>query len=167
MCKVTSQVLRELKAKNWPVKVFRKPQSMISEGHEKFSVNREHSGVCRVPRLRYLCRIKVEGDNKRTKSEVEIRNGNGKIDISECKTSTAGAACVAVCPYSCIYAYMYIQLYVLSVKGWVYRQPGIKERHLPSGVCRFRGRVWGGRLHKKYSPLSRSSSDGTSVLSCV
>ena len=55
------------------------------------------------------------------KSEVEIRNGNGKIDISECKISTAGAACVAVCPYSCIYIYMYIQLYILSVKGWVYR----------------------------------------------
>ncbi len=56
-------------------------------------------------------------DRKRTKSEVETRNGNGKIDKSECKTSTAGAACVAVCPHSCIYAYMYIQLYVLSVKG--------------------------------------------------
>ena len=61
MCKVRSQVLREPKAKNWPVKVFRKPQSMISEGHEKFSANREHSGVCRVPGLRYLCRIKVDG----------------------------------------------------------------------------------------------------------
>ena len=90
---------------------------MISEGHEKFSANRACSGVCRVPGLRYLCRIKVEDDYKRTKSEVEIRNGNGKIDKSECKTSTAGAACVAVCPYSYIYAYMYIQLYVLSVKG--------------------------------------------------
>ena len=56
-------------------------------------------------------------DNKRMKSEVEIRNGNEKIDISECKTSTAGAACVAVYPYSCIYTYMHIQLYVLSVKG--------------------------------------------------
>ena len=121
MCKVRSQVLREPKAKNWPVKVFRKPQSVISEGHEKFSANRKYSGVCRVPCLRYLCKIKVEDDNKRMKSEVEIRNGNGKIDISECKRSTAGAACVAVCPYSCIYAYMYIQLYVLSVKGWVYR----------------------------------------------
>ena len=121
MCKVSSQVLRGPKAKNWPVKVFRKPQSLISEGHEKFSANRTCSGVCRVPCLRYLCRIKVENDNKRMKSEVEIRNGNGKIDISECKTSTAGAACVAVCPYSCIYAYMYIQLHVLSVKGWVYR----------------------------------------------
>ena len=121
MCKVKSQALREPKAKNWPVKVFRKPQSLISEGHEKFSANRKYSGVCRVPCLRYLCKIKVEDDNKRMKSEVEIRNGNGKIDISECKRSTAGAACVAVCPYSCIYAYMYIQLYVLSVKGWVYR----------------------------------------------
>ena len=83
MCKVKSQVLRELKAKNWPVKVFRKPQSLISEGHEKFSANREHSGVCRVPCLRYLCRIKVEDDYKRTKSEVETRNGNEKIDIRE------------------------------------------------------------------------------------
>ena len=61
MCKVKSQALRGHKAKNWPVKVFRKPQSMISEGHEKFSANRKHSGVCRVPCLRYLCRIKVDG----------------------------------------------------------------------------------------------------------
>ena len=61
MCKVKSQALREPKANNWPVKVFRKPQSLISEGHEKFSANREHSGVCRVPGLRYLCRIKVDG----------------------------------------------------------------------------------------------------------
>ena len=60
-------------------------------------------------------------DYKRMKSEVEIRNGNGKIDKSECKINTEGAACVAVCPYSCIYTYMYIQLHVLSVKGWVYR----------------------------------------------
>ena len=99
MCKVKSQVLRELKAKNWPVKVFRKPQSLISESHEKFSANREHSGVCRVPCLRYLCRIKVEDDNKRTKSEVETRNGNGRIDKSKCKKNTAGIACIAVCPY--------------------------------------------------------------------
>ena len=167
MCKVTSQALRGHKANNWPVKVFRKPQSMISEGHEKFSANRTCSGVCRVPCLQYLCKIKVEDDYKRMKSEVEIRNGNGKIDKSECKTSTVGAACVAACPYSCIYAYMYIQLYILSVKGWVYRQLGINERHLPSGVCLFRCRVWGGRLHKKSIPLSRSSSDGKSVLSCV
>ena len=50
-------------------------------------------------------------DNKRTKSEVETRNGNEKIDISECKTSSAGAACVAVYPYRCIYSYVYIHLY--------------------------------------------------------
>ena len=58
---------------------------MISEGHEKFSANREHSGVCRCSCLRYLCRIKVEDDYKRTKSEVETRNGNGRIDKSKCK----------------------------------------------------------------------------------
>ena len=117
MCKVKSQVLRELKAKNWPVKVFRKPQSLISEGHEKFSANREHSGVCRVPCLRYLCRIKVEDDYKRTKSEVEIRNGNGKIDISECKISTAGKSdrYIALHAYICIVVYTSICIYGKSI----------------------------------------------------
>ena len=116
MCKVTSQVLRELKAKNWPVKVFRKPQSLISEGHEKFSANRKYSGVCRVPCLRYLCKIKVEDDNKRMKSEVEIRNGNRKIDISECKRSTAGVACIAVYTYICIDVYTCCAILVLKYK---------------------------------------------------
>ena len=119
MCKVSSQVLREPKAKNWPVKVFRKPQSMISEGHEKFSANRACSGVCRVPGLRYLCRIKVEDDYKRTKSEVEIRNGNGKIDKIKCKISTAGKSedvssiRIAILLYSCQYIYTAIHIYVL------------------------------------------------------
>ena len=119
MCKVSSQVLRGPKAKNWPVKVFRKPQSLISEGHEKFSANREHSGVCRVPCLRYLCRIKVEDDNKRMKSEVEIRNGNGKIDKIKCKISTAGKSedvssiRIAILLYSCQYIYTAIHIYVL------------------------------------------------------
>ena len=83
MCKVRSWALRGHKANNWPVKVFRKPQSVISEGHKKFSANRTYSSVFRVPCLRYLCKIKVEDDNKRMKSEVEIRNGNGKIDIHQ------------------------------------------------------------------------------------
>ena len=120
MCKVTSQALREPKAKNWPVKVFRKPQSMISEGHEKFSANREHSGVCRVPGLRYLCRIKVEDDYKRMKSEVETRNGNEKIDKSECKINTEGKSdryivfhayiCIIVYTPICIYGNKYIRM---------------------------------------------------------
>ena len=116
MCKVSSQVLREPKAKNWPVKVFRKPQSLISEGHEKFSANRTCSGVCRVPCLRYLCRIKVEDDNKRMKSEVEIRNGNGKIDKIKCKISTAGKSedvssiRIAILLYSCQYIYTYCRM---------------------------------------------------------
>ena len=38
-------------------------------------------------------------DRKRTKSEVETRNGNGRIDKSKCKKNTAGVACIAVCPY--------------------------------------------------------------------
>ena len=119
MCKVSSQVLRGPKAKNWPVKVFRKPQSLISEGHEKFSDNRTCSGVFRVPCLRYLCRIKVEDDNKRMKSEVEIRNGNGKIGISECKISTAGKSedvssiRIAILLYNCQYIYTAIHIYVL------------------------------------------------------
>ena len=86
---------------------------MISEGHEKFSANKEHSGVCRVPCLRYLCKIKVEDDYKRMKSEVEIRNGNGKIDISECKTSTAGKSgiCIVLHAYICIVVYTPICIY--------------------------------------------------------
>ena len=43
-------------------KVFRKPQSLIPEGHEKFSANRLSAGTCRVPCLRYLCTIKVDDD---------------------------------------------------------------------------------------------------------
>ena len=92
---------------------------MISEGHEKFSANREHSGVCRVPCLRYLCRIKVEDDYKRTKSEVEIRNGNGKIDKIKCKISTAGKSedvssiRIAILLYNCQYIYTAIHIYVL------------------------------------------------------
>ena len=116
MCKVTSQALREHKANNWPVKVFRKPQSMISEGHEKFSANRTCSGVCRVPGLRYLCRIKVEDDYKQTKSEVETRNGNGRIDKSKCKKNTAGVACIAVCPYIRIDVYICFAILVLKYK---------------------------------------------------
>ena len=109
MCKVSSQVLREPKAKNWPVKVFRKPQSLISEGHEKFSANRTCSGVCRVPCLRYLCRIKVEDDYKRMKSEVEIRNGNGRIDKSKCKKHRRCSVYsrMLVYPYRCIYVLRY------------------------------------------------------------
>ena len=86
---------------------------MISEGHEKFSANKEYSGVCRVPCLRYLCKIKVEDDYKRMKSEVEIRNGNGKIDISECKTSTAGKSgrYIALHAYICIVVYTSICIY--------------------------------------------------------
>lgn len=65
-------------------KVFRKPQSVISEGHEKFSANRLQSGLYRVSCPRYLCIIKVEDDYKGgMKSEVEMRNRNGKIDRSE------------------------------------------------------------------------------------
>ena len=116
MCKVTSQALRGHKANNWPVKVFRKPQSMISEGHEKFSANRTCSGVCRIPCLRYLCRIKVEDDYKQTKSEVETRNGNGRIDKSKCKKNTAGVACIAVCPYIRIDVYICFAILVLKYK---------------------------------------------------
>ena len=54
-------------------------------------------------------------DNKRMKSEVEIRNGNGKIDISECK-NTAGVACIAVCPYIRIDVYTCCAILVLKYK---------------------------------------------------
>ena len=92
---------------------------MISEGHEKFSANKEHSGVCRVPCLRYLCKIKVEDDNKRMKSEVEIRNGNGKIDKIKCKISTAGKSeyvssiRIDILLYSYQYIYTAIHIYIL------------------------------------------------------
>ena len=41
------------------------------------------------------------------KSEVEIRNGNGKIDKSECKISTAGKPdrYIALHAYICIVVY--------------------------------------------------------------
>ena len=81
---------------------------MISEGHEKFSANRTCSGVCRVPCLRYLCRIKVEDDYKRTKSEVEIRNGNGKIDKSKCKKHRRCSV------YSRMLVYTYIRIDVYT-----------------------------------------------------
>ena len=86
---------------------------MISEGHEKFSANREHSGVCRVPCLRYLCRIKVEDDYKRMKSEVETRNGNEKIDKSECKINTEGKSdrYIVFHAYICIIVYTPICIY--------------------------------------------------------
>ena len=90
---------------------------MISEDHEKFSANRACSGVCRVPGLRYLCKIKVEDDYKRMKSEVEIRNGNGKIDKSECKISTAGKSDrhIALHAYICIVVYTSIYIYTVKV----------------------------------------------------
>ena len=46
-------------------------------------------------------------DYKRMKSEVEIRNGNGKIDKSECKISTAGKPdrYIALHAYICIVVY--------------------------------------------------------------
>ena len=52
---------------------------------------------------------------KRTKSEVEIRNGNGKIDKSECKISTAGKSDrhIALHAYICIVVYT---SYVYTVK---------------------------------------------------
>ena len=59
-------------------------------------------------------------DRKRMKSEVEIRNGNGKIDISECKINTAGKSedaasiHIAILFYSCQYVYTAILIYVLS-----------------------------------------------------
>ena len=103
---------------------------MISEGHEKFSDNRTCSGVFRVPCLRYLCKIKVEDDYKRMKSEVEIRNGNEKIGISECKISTAGKSedvssiRIAILLYSCQYIYTTIRICVLPY-GRLKEQPFI------------------------------------------
>jgi len=59
-------------------------------------------------------------DYKRTKSEVEIRNGNGKIDKSECKINTAcksedaSSIHIAILFYSYQYVYTTILIYVLS-----------------------------------------------------
>ena len=55
-------------------------------------------------------------DNKRMKSEVEIRNGNGKIDKSECKISTAGKSenvslihiVILLYSYQCVYTAIHI-----------------------------------------------------------
>ena len=50
------------------------------------------------------------------KSEVEIRNGNGKIDKSECKTSTAGKSDRYIALHAYIYVLLYIRQYVYTVK---------------------------------------------------
>ena len=56
-------------------------------------------------------------DYKRTKSEVETRNGNEKIDISECKISTAGKSeemssiRIDILLYSYQYIYTTIHIY--------------------------------------------------------
>ena len=57
-------------------------------------------------------------DRKRTKSEVEIRNGNGKIDKIKCKISTAGKSedvssiRIAILLYNCQYIYTHGEQYV-------------------------------------------------------
>jgi len=67
-------------------------------------------------------------DYKRMKSEVEIRNGNGKIDKSECKISTAGKSedassiHIAILLYSYQYVYTAILIYVLP-HGWLNEWP--------------------------------------------
>ena len=69
-------------------------------------------------------------DYKRMKSEVEIRNGNGKIDKSECTINTAGKSedassmHIAILFYSCQYVYTAILIYVLS-HGQLKEQPFI------------------------------------------
>jgi len=60
-------------------KIYRKPQSAISEGHGNLSADRACPGAFRVPWLRYLCKIKVEVDFTWQRSEVGIRNENIKI----------------------------------------------------------------------------------------
>ena len=56
-------------------------------------------------------------DRKRTKSEVEIRNGNGKIDKIKCKISTAGKSeevssiRIDILLYSYQYIYTAIHIY--------------------------------------------------------
>ena len=58
-------------------------------------------------------------DYKQTKSEVEIRNGNGKIDKIKCKISTAGKSedvssiRIAILLYNCQYIYTAIHIYIL------------------------------------------------------
>jgi len=69
-------------------------------------------------------------DYKQTKSEVEIRNGNGKIDKIKCKISTAGKSeevssiHIDILFYSCQYVYTSIRIYVLS-HGRLNEQPFI------------------------------------------
>ena len=52
-------------------------------------------------------------DRKRTKSEVEIRNGNGKIDKIKCKISTAGKSeeVSSIHIDILLYSYQYIYTY--------------------------------------------------------
>ena len=69
-------------------------------------------------------------DNKRMKSEVEIRNGNRKIDKIKCKISTAGKSeevssiHIDILLYSYQSIYTAIHIYILS-HGRLNEQPFI------------------------------------------
>ena len=67
-------------------------------------------------------------DRKWMKSEVEIRNGNGKIDKSECKINTAGKSedassiRIDILLYSYQYIYTSIHLYgytYIHIAAWL------------------------------------------------
>lgn len=76
MCMVTAQAPKEVKGKQLSGKVSGKPQSLISEGHGKFSGNRGFSRClpCSLPVV--PLQIKVVDDYHGMQSEVESGNGN-------------------------------------------------------------------------------------------
>ena len=59
-------------------------------------------------------------DRKRTKSEVEIRNGNGKIDKIKCKISTAGKSeyVSSIRIDILLYSYQYIYT-AIHIAAWL------------------------------------------------
>ena len=83
MCMVTAQAPKEVKGKQLSGKVSGKPQSLISEGHGKFSGNRDFSRClpCSLPVV--PLQIKVVDDYRGMQSEVRTRNRNRKIDIRQ------------------------------------------------------------------------------------
>ena len=76
-------------------------------------------------------------DRKRTKSEVEIRNGNGKIDKIKCKISTAGKSedvssiRIAILLYNCQYIYTAIHIYgytYIRIAAWLTQRTAFYSR---------------------------------------
>ena len=71
-------------------------------------------------------------DYKRMKSEVEIRNENGKIDKIKCKISTAGKSedvssiRIAILLYNC--QYIYTAIHNIRIAAWLTQRTAFYSR---------------------------------------